>query len=170
MAFAQTSLSGLAWRAARVGLCGGLAWMLLFQVSVVRGSSMTPGIRDGDRILVEPWSYWLTEVERGDVVVLRYPLDPQVDYIKRVIGLPGDTVAIVGGRLWVNGSLYDEPYAIDDALAWHVERVRPDHCFVLGDNRPRSADSRDFGQVPLDLLRGRVDLRVWPLARAGRLD
>lgn len=156
-------------RGARVVVATALAWMLLFQVSVVRGSSMAPGISDGDRILIEPWSYWVGDVRRGDIVVLQYPLDPSVDYIKRVIGLPGDLVALAGGRLWVNGQPLPEPYAIADDLAWHVERVRRDHCFVLGDNRPRSSDSREFGQVPFDHLRGRVELCVWPPARAGLL-
>jgi signal peptidase I len=161
----QTALLG-----GRMAVVALLVWLLLFQVSVVRGSSMTPGIVDGDRILIEPWSYWMGAVRRGDVVVLRYPVDPSVDYIKRVVGLPGDLVAMAGGRVWVNGTLLDEPYAISDPLTWQVEHVRDGHYFVLGDNRPRSADSREFGQVAAELLRGRVDLRVWPPRRAGILE
>lgn len=80
-----------------------IAYSLFFNLSVVRGSSMTPGIQDGDRILVEPWSYLLGPIERGDVVVLRYPLDPEVDYIKRIIGLPGDRIQVKGGVLHING-------------------------------------------------------------------
>src|SRR5438094_188831 len=79
---------------ARLGAVVLLAYALLFNLSVVRGSSMAPGIHDGDRILVDRLSYLFQDVRRGDVVVLQYPLDPSLDYIKRVIGLPGDEVRI----------------------------------------------------------------------------
>jgi signal peptidase I len=148
-----------------------VAYSLFFNLSVVRGSSMTPGIQDGDRILVEPWSYLLGPVERGDVIVLRYPLDPEIDYIKRVIGLPGDRVALAHGRVWVNEVALAEPYVEDiDASSTLVVTVEPGHYFVLGDNRPRSSDSREFGLVPDELVRGRVDLCVWPPARAGWIE
>jgi len=145
-----------------------LVYVLLFNLSVVRGSSMTPGIHDGDRILVETWSYFFDDPGRGDVVVLRYPLDPSIDYIKRIVGVPGDRVTCAGGEVWVNGERLDEPYvAFPDAGCWLSITVEPDQYFVLGDNRRRSSDSRDFGQVPAEYVRGRVDLRLWPLERAG---
>ena len=146
-------------------------YSIFFQISVVRGSSMAPGIQDGDRILVEPWSFLIGEVERGDVVVLRYPLDPRVDYIKRVVGLPGDIVSIGDGQVFVNGERLAEPYvAFHDGDDFRTTVVSDGHYFVLGDNRPRSADSREFGQVPADFLRGRVNVRLWPPTRAGWLD
>ena len=148
-----------------------LLYTLFFNLSVVRGSSMTPGIQDGDRILVEPWSYLLGPIERGDVVVMRYPLDPDIDYIKRIIGLPGDRVTLARGSVWVNGVLLDEPYVEEsDRSSSLALEVAPGHYFVLGDNRPRSSDSREFGFVPEDYVRGRVDLRLWPLARAGLIE
>ena len=165
-------------RVLRVGLHGlrvtavlfGL-YALLFQVSVVRGNSMAPSIHDGDRILVAPWSLYLGAVDRGDVVVLRYPLDPRLDYIKRVVGVPGDEVLLVRGRLWVNGKEIVEPYvAQQDDESFVRTSVRPGHFFVLGDNRLRSSDSREFGQVPAENLRGVVDLCLWPISRAGRID
>ena len=129
---------------------------------------MAPGIQDGDRILIEPWSYLFGEVDRGDVVVLRYPLDPSVDYIKRVVGLPGDTVTMADGHVWVNGVLYEEPYVTNVDKSSYVSCVvGPESFFVLGDNRPRSSDSREFGLVPAGYLRGRVDVRLWPIPRAG---
>ena len=152
----------------RVSVFAFVFYGLFFNLSVVRGSSMAPGIQDGDRILVEPWSYFFSPIRRGDVVVLRYPLDPDVDYIKRIIGVPGDEVALADGKVWVNGELLEEPYVERvDQTSFLAERVAPGHYFVLGDNRPRSSDSREFGLVPEVYLRGRVDLRLWPLARAG---
>ncbi len=148
-----------------------VSYSLFFNLSVVRGSSMAPGIQDGDRILVEPWSYLLGPIERGDVVVLRYPLDPEIDYIKRIIGLPGDQVTLARGAVWVNGEALAEPYVASvDASSSLSVVVEPGHYFVLGDNRPRSSDSREFGFVPEEHVRGRVDLRLWPLARAGLIE
>ncbi|MFT5049351.1 MAG: signal peptidase I [Chlamydiales bacterium] len=147
-----------------------LVWGLLFNFSEVRGSSMKPGIHDRDRILVDHLSYMFSEVERGDIVVLRYPLDPSLDYIKRVVGLPGDEVSIRGDQVYVNGKLFDEPYVnaeFADPYTHMSATVKPHHVFVLGDNRLRSSDSREFGQVDMGLLRGKVRFRLWPLGRAG---
>jgi len=159
------------WTALRLGAVLLLLYGLMFNFSVVRGSSMTPGIRDGDRILVDHFSYVFGEVHRGDIVVLQYPLDPALDYIKRVIGLPGDQVEIRAGAVWVNGERLDEPYvAAPDPRTRLATVVEPEHYFVLGDNRPHSSDSREFGQVPRDHLRGKVDVRVWPPERIGTLE
>lgn len=155
----------------RVTVVALVLYAVLFNLSIVRGSSMAPGVCDGDRILIEPWSYLFDDVERGDVVVMRYPLDPRVDYIKRIIGLPGDRVTLAAGHLWVNGELVDEPYvAMIDRGSYLSQIVGEGQYFVLGDNRPKSSDSREFGLVPADYLRGRVDLRLWPLSRAGWID
>jgi signal peptidase I len=155
----------------RASIAGFLLYCLLFNLSVVRGNSMAPGIRDGDRILVEPWSYLLREVERGDVIVMRYPLDPSVDYIKRVVGLPGDEVFVCNGRVWVNGQFLGEPYVEFSGIESPMQTVVDDGSyFVMGDNRPRSSDSREFGLVPAEYVRGRVDVRLWPPTRAGLID
>jgi signal peptidase I len=148
-----------------------LTYLCLFNFSVVRGSSMSPRIHDGDRILIDHFSYMFSEAHRGDIVVLKYPLDPSVDYIKRVIGLPGDEILLEDGRVWVNGELIDEPYVdAPDRMTRMRVRVKPAHYFVLGDNRRRSCDSREFGLVPKDYVRGKVEVRVWPLARLGTID
>lgn len=158
------------WRSTRLVVVLLGMYALTFHTPVVRGSSMQPGLQDGDRILVEPWSN-LFGYERGDVVVMAYPLDPTVDYVKRIIGLPGDRVVMGGGRVWVNGELVDEPYVDNiDKASSVMTTVDADSFFVLGDNRPRSSDSREFGQVDRDLVRGRVELRMWPLERFGLLD
>jgi signal peptidase I len=146
-------------------------YVLVFNCSVVRGSSMAPGIHDGDRILIDHMGYLFHPMERGDVVVLKYPFDPSIDYIKRVIGLPGDEVVLEDGHVWVNGSEVLEPYVAQfDPFTSMTARVLPAHVFVLGDNRPRSSDSREFGQVPRDYVRGKVELRVWPPDRFGRVE
>lgn len=164
-------LWGVVSGSVRFGAFVALLYALFFNLSVVRGNSMSPNIHDGDRILVEPWSYLLGAVDRGDIVVLRYPRDPSVDYIKRVIGLPGDEVTMAGGHVWVNGDLLNEPYVADaDPDSSLSMVVPPEQYFVLGDNRPRSSDSREFGTVPAGYVRGRVDLRLWPPHRAGFID
>lgn len=150
-----------------------LAWGLVFNFSEVRGSSMEPGIHDRDRIVVDHVSYMVGDVQRGDVVVLRYPLDPSLDYIKRVIGLPGDEIEILAGIVVVNGDVLSEPYVSPSSVERYTAmrtRVRPGHYFVLGDNRRRSSDSREFGQVPFEYLRGKVRLRLWPPGRFGWVD
>lgn len=155
--------------ALKLGVITFVAYALMFNFSVVRGSSMAPGIHDGDRILVDHLSYVFQRVQRGDIVVLRYPLDPSVDYIKRVVGLPGDEVVIENGHVWVNGQLLDESNIVPDRSSRLVTRVQSGCYFVLGDNRPNSSDSREFGAVPREYLRGRVDLRIWPIDRVGAL-
>ncbi len=148
-----------------------VGYLCIFNLSVVRGSSMAPRIHDGDRILIDHLCYVFGEVQRGDIVVLKYPLAPSVDYITRVIGVPGDDVVLEGGEVWVNGQRFEEPYVTQtDPDARVRVHVRPAHYFVLGDNRPRSCDSRDFGLVPQDYIRGRVEVRIWPPERLGSID
>jgi len=155
----------------QLGLLVLLAYGLVFNFSIVRGSSMAPGIHDGDRIVIDHLSYVLGGVKRGDIVVLEYPLDPSVDYIKRVIGVPGDEVHIDGSAVWVNGARIDEPYVSAPDPRTHLALVvQPGTYFVLGDNRQHSSDSREFGLVPRENLVGKVDLRVWPPQRVGLLD
>ncbi len=156
---------------AQVLVLGALAYLCLFNLSVVRGSSMAPRIHDGDRILIDHFSYLFSDITRGDIVVLKYPLDPSVDYIKRVIGVPGDEVEIDVDGVFVNGQRLSEPYVSEhDPFSRVHLRVKPAHYFVLGDNRPRSCDSREFGLVPQDYIRGKVEVRVWPPTRMGAID
>lgn len=144
--------------------------LFVLQISVVRGHSMEPGLQDGDRLVVDRLAYTLTEVGRFDVVVLRYPKDPGLDFVKRVVGLPGDRVAICNGRVLVDGQPLAEEFAhVCDHADMRELVVPPDHYFVLGDNRPISCDSREFGLVEGGLLRGKVRARFWPPERAGTL-
>lgn len=141
----------------RVGIGGILICVCCLNFSVVRGGSMKPGLRDGDRILVDRLSYLFWSIERRDVVVFKDPFDPSVLYVKRAIGLPGDEIMIEGDEVWVNGKKLIEPYiaAPDPGYSLHVQVPR-DHYFVLGDNRPLSYDSRDFGLVPRSCIVGLV--------------
>ncbi len=159
------------WLPARLVACIWMAYVLVFNLSVVRGSSMAPGIHDGDRIVVDEFSYMFTDIARGDIVVLRYPLDPNLDYIKRVVGLPGDLIVMSNGKVWINGEQIEERYTLESDLRSDLtEVVKEGHYFVLGDNRLHSSDSREFGQVAAGLVRGKVDLRLWPFERIGILD
>ena len=140
--------------------------LFVVQVSVVKGSSMEPCLHDGDRLVVDRVSYNLAEVQRGDVVVLRYPRNPAVDFVKRIVGLPGDRIEMHRGTLFVNGEPCDEYGCIPDRQELAALEVPDGNYFVLGDNRPISCDSRDFGLVAQELLKGRVRVRFWPLASA----
>jgi signal peptidase I len=143
-----------------------LLHLFVIQVSIVKGNSMEPCLHDGDRLVVDRVSYNLAEVHRGDVVVMRYPRNPQVDFVKRVVAVPGDQVAMHGGVLLVNGRPADDYGCIPDCQDLAALEVPPAHVFVLGDNRPISCDSREFGLVPHEMLKGRVRVRFWPLATA----
>ena len=155
------------WRDAVLGAVSMLALhACVVRVSVVRGSSMEPALHDGDRLIVDRFGAPTDALTRGDVVVLAYPLDPAVDFVKRIVALPGDRVAMQDGVLFVNG-IPDACDCFRDAENVPDHEV-PDGCyFVLGDNRAVSCDSRTFGTVPAELIRGRVRARVWPLTDAG---
>jgi signal peptidase I len=138
----------------------------------VQGPSMMPLLQDGERIFVYKLGYRLGPVRRGDVAVFWYPLDPSISYIKRVIGLPGDRIEIRGGKLYVNGDPWREPYLLarfrdqEDLAPFDV---RAGHYFVLGDHRNGSNDSRAWGDVPQRYIYGKAVFRFWPLNRVGRI-
>ena len=109
----------------------------------VTSGSMENTIMTGDRVLGLRFSYWFSEPEQGDIVIFKYPDDEKQNYIKRVIGLPGDTVEIVEGIVYVNGELLDEPYLWEEPRgSFGPYEVPEGHYFMLGDNRNNSRDSR----------------------------
>ena len=128
----------------------------------IEGDSMEPNLHNGEYVLIDKISYLLHPPERGDVVVFTPPNNER-DYIKRVIGLPGDTVTIKGGQVYVNGVVLDEPYLKNlirgDMPARMVEAGR---YFVMGDNRNNSSDSRAFGTITPQSIVGRAWLVYWP--------
>lgn len=128
----------------------------------VDGFSMIPTLEDGEFVLVSKLNYQFGDVERGDIIVFHYPMDPEQELIKRVIGLPGDTVNVQNGIVSVNGQSLEEPY-IAAAPAYSGEWMVPDgHLFVLGDNRNDSSDSHSWGYLPFDKVVGKAVVIYWP--------
>ncbi|MHB0856611.1 MAG: signal peptidase I [Anaerolineae bacterium] len=137
--------------------------IFLAQATRVDGQSMTPSLHDNERIIIEKISYRFRSPERGDIIVLNRPQRSAVPLIKRVIGLPGDTVEIHDGRVYLNGEHLAEPYLSQGTGGVMPARLVPDdHVFVLGDNRGSSNDSRAFGMVAFSDIIGRAWLRYWP--------
>ncbi len=127
----------------------------------VHGQSMEPSLHEGQYIIASKISYWLHPPERGDIVVLRPPVG-DIPYIKRIIGLPGDTVEIADGRVWINGVAINEPYISGPPLYHGEWKVTDDHYFVLGDNRNNSSDSHVWGLLARDKLIGKAIFCYWP--------
>jgi len=146
--------------------------IFLYQPVKVEGTSMMPSLEDQERIFVNKFVYRLEPIERGDIVVFRYPRDPSKSYIKRVIGMAGDRIRIDGGQVYVNDEALDEDYvppAYTDARSLK-EMVVPPHCFfVLGDHRSMSNDSRDFGPVDQGFIYGKAVFGYWPMDKVGRV-
>jgi signal peptidase I len=145
----------------------GLAFLALFQVTVgsfkVYGSSMLPGIEQGDYILVSKATYFFNKPQRGDIIVLHSPQDPNTDLIKRIIAVPGDTVEIRDNTLLLNDAPLVEPYILETFHYLMLSQEIPaDHYFVLGDNRNNSADSRRGWTVPRENIVGKAWITYWP--------
>ncbi|MDT8862349.1 signal peptidase I [Alkalihalobacillus sp. MEB130] len=143
----------------------------------VQGESMSPSVYDGERFIVNKLGYGFTEPNRFDLIVFHANEDE--DYIKRIIGLPGDVVSYREDVLYINDVAVQEPF-LEQRLAEHkwgsytndfvVPEVVPEgHVFVLGDNRPNSLDSRRLGFIEIEQIVGKVDVRFWPITEAGIL-
>ncbi len=150
-----------------------LALFIIFFIAqsfLVQGSSMEPTLHDGERLLVDKLTYRFREPRRGEIVVFGYPQDPRRKFIKRVIGLPGDTVEIRNRTLYVNGEPIEEAYIRGPMYQPYGQIVVPEGTvWVLGDNRNNSEDSRfpDVGPVPKRNIVGRALLRYWPVTQIG---
>jgi signal peptidase I len=134
--------------------------------------SMVPTLLVGDRMLVNKFIYRFTEPKRGDIIVFQSVDNPKEDLIKRVVGVPGDEIAVRSGKLFLNGELQKEPYTnkkLPDRSFFAKTTVPKGHVFVMGDNRANSFDSRRFGPVPEKNIEGEAFLRFWPPDRAGPL-
>lgn len=146
--------------------------IFLYQPVKVEGTSMMPALEDQERVFINKFVYRLEPIQRGDVVVFRYPRDTSKSYIKRVIALPGDRIRIDEGVLHVNGRQVDEPYVpsmYEDVRSYPETVVPPNSYFVLGDHRNLSNDSRDFGPVDHGFIYGKAVFGYWPVAKMGKL-
>lgn len=140
--------------------------IFLYQPVEVEGTSMLPGLQDQERIFVNKFVYKFEAIQRGDIVVFHYPLDPSKSYIKRVIGVPGDHIRIVDGTVYVNDQPMVEPYVPTEYFDFRsmVETTVPENAyFVLGDHRSMSEDSRAFGAVSQSYIFGKAVLVYWPV-------
>jgi signal peptidase I len=142
--------------------------LFVAQPFVVEGESMHPTFESGNYLIVDELTYHLSDPKRGDVVIFRYPGDPSIFYIKRIIGLPGETVHIDHGQTTVTKTdgttvTLDESYVVsEDATYTQDTTLGPDQYFVMGDNRPRSSDSRIWGPLPKKNIVGRAYIRLLP--------
>ena len=137
----------------------------------IEGQSMQPNFQHGEYLLVNKLAYILDEPARGDVVVFHYPNDPERDFIKRIVGLPGDTVEVRDGQVYVNGTQMQEPYATEAInYAAPLTVVEPRTVYVLGDNRGNSEDSHRWGLLNQDLIIGTAWVVLYPFTEAGVVD
>lgn len=153
-------------------------YLFFFQVGVVNGASSYPTISDGERFITDKITYRFNNPTRGDFVVINSPRNESIDFIKRIIALPGETILIANGEVFLNGQLLDESSYLQPGTKTYPESflqdntpllVPWDHYFVMGDNRSHSSDSRDFGPIPKESIVGKAVLVVWPLDHFGKL-
>jgi len=146
--------------------------IFLYQPVKVEGTSMMPTLQDQERVFINKFVYKLEPIERGDVIVFRYPRDPAKSYIKRVIAIAGDHVRIEAGVVFVNGQRQQEMYVprMYEDVRSYPDTVVPAHSyFVLGDHRNLSNDSRDFGPVDESFIYGKAVFGYWPVGKLGTL-
>lgn len=147
----------------------------VFQRTLVDGMSMYPTLEDGDNLIADKISYRFVDPERFDIIVFPYKQEERTYYIKRIIGMPGETIQITDGNIYINGEVLEEDYGLepimDGGRAEEPITLGEDEYFVMGDNRNNSKDSRDesVGAIHREDIVGRAWVRIWPLNRFGVL-
>jgi signal peptidase I len=147
--------------------------IFIAQPFIVSGTSMVPTFQNGQYLIVDEISYRFENPQRDDVVVFRYPLDQTKFFIKRIIGLPGETVDIQGSTVTITNKEHPEGFTLSEPFIKNISDnnthfvLTNDEYFVMGDNRPASSDSRYWGAVPKNLLVGKVFLRLLPVNEIG---
>ena len=144
--------------------------LFLYQPVRVEGTSMLPRLEDHDRLFINKFVYHFSAIQHGDVVVFRYPRDPEKSYIKRVIAVPGDRLRIDRGDVILNGRRLEEPYVPDeyrDSRSLPEMVIPPGYFYMMGDHRSISSDSREFGPVERNLIYGKAAFVYWPRQDAG---
>ncbi|MBI4009467.1 signal peptidase I [Candidatus Roizmanbacteria bacterium] len=155
-----------------------VVYLFLVAPNQVKGASMEPSFHSGEYILTSKITYKFRPPHRGDVVVFKSLKNPDIDFIKRIIGLPGDQIMVKEEQVYVDGQPIPETYISSKTNLWEggyisegIPIVVPaDTVFVMGDNRPRSSDSREFGPVPLGSIIGQVFYRYFPPDKMGWID
>ena len=149
--------------------------LFVAQPFIVEGASMVPTFDDGQYLIVDELTYRFAEPKRDDVIIFRYPVDPSFFFIKRIIGLPGETVRISEGAVSIQKP-GEEPFTLEesyisskDAAYSLTRKLGDDEYFVMGDNRPKSSDSRIWGALPRANISGRAFVRLLPLDKIGIL-
>lgn len=156
-------------------ILGLLFRFFVIQPYIIEGPSMNPNYYDREYILVNQMTYRIHPPKRGDTIIFKYPLDPREDYIKRIIGLPGETIEIEDGKVFVNGAQLLEPYLIDEEVTLvnsSIEEtltatLKSNEYFVLGDNRNHSSDSRSWGVLPKKNIIGKAWFVIYPFKYEG---
>ncbi len=146
--------------------------VFLYQPVQVEGTSMMPRLWNHERIFINKFVYRLEPIQRNDIVVFWYPLDPSKSYIKRVVGLPGERISIRDGSVYIDGKPLLEPYLPPDYLdrqSYPPVLVEPEHYYVLGDHRESSNDSRVWGTVDRKYIYGKAVFVYWPFSEFGSL-
>lgn len=157
-----------------------LGYLFIAQPNQVHGNSMLPNFHDEEFLLTEKISYYLHEPKRGEIVIFKAPpsepcAEEECEYIKRVIGLPGETIRVLDGKVWINGVVLDENYLPQEFITTAGSYLREGkpaivpagEYLLMGDNREHSRDGREFGPIPQKNIIGRVFLRYWPLSTLG---
>jgi len=152
-----------------------VVYLFVAQPNQVKGASMDPTFGSGDYIFTSKITYKMRSYHRGDVIVFKSPGNPDIEYIKRIIGIPGDTVMVKDSEVYVNGKRLTEAYISAKTNLWEGGyskngepiKVADGMLFVMGDNRPRSSDSREFGQITQESVIGQVFYRYFPPSKAG---
>ena len=161
-----------------VAVVVGITFLIIHYVgqrTYVSASSMENSLSDGDNLIVDKITYRFSDPKRYDIIVFPYQYEDNTYFIKRIIGLPGETVQIVDGTIYINGEVLDESYGREvmknSGMAADPITLGEDEYFVLGDNRNDSTDSRDpsVGKIPRDRIIGRAWVRIWPLSKIGIL-
>ena len=149
----------------------------IFQPFVVKGNSMEPNFHQGDYLIVDEISYRFKQPQRGDVIVFHYPQDPSQRFVKRIIGLPGETIEIEDGKVIIfseeGSQILDESDYLFPSVSTPGDiriTLAGDEYFVLGDNRVSSSDSRRWGPLPREDIVGRVFFRAWPFAAFAKIE
>lgn len=147
--------------------------IFIAQPFIVSGASMSPTFETGHYLIVDEISYRFNEPQRGDVIILKYPKNPKKYFIKRIIGLPEETITIQDGKVSITSlnnpvpQIIDEPYVVSHKKETTRLTLKTDEYFVMGDNRSASLDSRSWGPLPANMVIGKAFIRLFPIKQAG---